>query len=297
MKEIKRLAVLGGDRRQIFMTRELSRQGYSVRVWGLGLCQGEVGNAYVCNTWEEAIEGTEAVVLPLPISSDGVRINTPLHSDEASLRIDTLMDQMEGRLLLGGRISETVQGLARREGVQYVDYYESELLQQKNALPTAEGAIFVAMQTLPITIDGATVAVLGYGRIGSLLAAKLAALGADVTVLARRQEALTAAELCHHRTIRIRQEPNGAAIPSLPKDCRMIFNTVPQRLIPNHALSIIPKDCLYVDLASAPGGIDHTAAATVGVRSVWATALPGKYAPETAGVILGEVIDAVLQDA
>ena len=294
MKEIKRLAVLGGDQRQIFMIRSLSERGYHIKVWGLGKGGEALVGAQVCDTWEEAIDGCEAVILPLPASVDGVRVHTPTATEDASLRIDTLLDRLRGKLLLGGRISESVRALARRQSVFVIDYYESELLQQKNALPTAEGAIEIAMQRLPITIDGAQAAVIGYGRIGALLAAKLSALGATVTVYARRQEALTAAQLCHHRTVRIRQDENGTVITSLPSDCRVIFNTVPARLIPNESLALIPKNCLYVDLASPPGGIDHTTAATVGLQTVWGTALPGKCAPETAGLILGEAIDALL---
>ena len=294
MKENIRLAVLGGDRRQIYMTQRLLEAGYEVSVWGLGEDHTSLNGARVCNTWETALESSEAVILPLPASMDGVRIRTPLREGGASLRIDHLIDHMGERLLLGGRISEPVRAHCQKRSVRCIDYYESELLQLKNALPTAEGAISIAMQRLPVTIDGAQAAVIGYGRIGSLLAAKLASLGARVTVYARRQESLSAAELSHHQTARIRQDQNGASIASLPEDCRMIFNTVPARLIPNESLDLIPQSCLYVDLASAPGGIDHTAAAAKGLQTIWASALPGKYAPETAGRILGETIVALL---
>ena len=52
-------------------------------------------------------------------------------------------------------------------------------------VPTAEGAIQIAMEELPITIHGANVLVIGNGRIGSLLAGRLQCLGAHVTVSAR----------------------------------------------------------------------------------------------------------------
>ena len=294
MKQIQRLAMLGGDARQISASAFLSKHGYDVRVWALGNCHDACGNATVCDTWEDAIQGAEAVILPLPISSDGVRVHCPLHDGDDLLRLTTLIDRLAGRLLLGGRIPPFLRALAHERGVECLDYYECELLQQKNALPTAEGAIAIAMQALPITIDGATTAVLGYGRIGSLLAAKLEALGAHVTVYARRQQSLTAASLCHHDTARLTQNEHGAALSALPIGCRAVFNTVPERLIPNDALSIIPRDCLYVDLASAPGGIDHTAAAAMGLSTVWGTALPGKCAPETAGIIVAEAIITLL---
>ena len=297
MKENIRLAVLGGDRRQIYMTQRLLEAGYEVSVWGLGEDHTSLNGARVCNTWETALESSEAVILPLPASVDGVRIHTPLREGGASLRIDHLIDHIGERLLLGGRISEPVRAHCQKRSVRCIDYYESELLQLKNALPTAEGAISIAMQSLPITLDGATAAVLGYGRIGSLLAARLWSLGADVTVYARRQEALTAAQLSHHKTARLRQDVNASALTSLPEGCRVVFNTIPQRLLSNETLDLIPQNCLYIDLASAPGGIDHSAAAAKGLQTLWATALPGKYAPETAGFILGDVMLALLEES
>ena len=46
------------------------------------------------------------------------------------------------------------------------------------------------MEQLPITIHGARVLVVGFGRVGRALAQRLAALGAKVTVAARRYESL-----------------------------------------------------------------------------------------------------------
>lgn len=293
MERIGALAVLGGDERQVSLSDFLSKKQFDVRVWGLGEVQERLPTATVCDGWESAIEGADAVILPLPFSSDGVRVNCRL-SDRDSLRLDVLIDRIKGGILLGGRLSPALYQLAKEANVTCIDYYECELLQQKNALPTAEGAIAIAMQALPVTLDGTEVAVLGYGRIGALLASKLQALGAHVTVYARRQESLTAASLAHHKTEFLTPSECGSAVSALPVGCRAVFNTVPQRLIPNGALSVIPKNCLYVDLASAPGGIDHQAALRMGLLTVWATALPGKCAPETAGIILGEAILSLL---
>ena len=49
-------------------------------------------------------------------------------------------------------------------------------------MPTAEGAIQLAMEELPITLHGARVLVIGYGRLGRVLADRLAGLKARVSV-------------------------------------------------------------------------------------------------------------------
>ncbi|MBQ1963418.1 MAG: NAD-binding protein [Clostridia bacterium] len=265
LKEPLKIAVLGGDARQRFAAKKLVEDGYSVSVWGLGNPETQGLGAVAFSDWRGAISEAEALLLPLPVSGDGVRLNCPLQSPEESVRLSLLIESFEGALILGGKIPPAVQRLAEEKGISCIDYFDSELLQLKNALPTAEGAIHVAMGELPVTLDGCRVAVVGYGRIGSLLAEKLQALGAEVTVLARRREVLQSAALRHQKGILLRCEDGYRGLDALPSDCRVIFNTVPKRIFVGDALEKLPKSCLFVDLASAPGGIDFTAAEAKGM--------------------------------
>ena len=290
-----KLAVLGGDQRQISMANALAEYGYEVKAWGLGQCQRGIGDATLCKTWEGAVEDADAVILPLPASADGVRVHCPLHDNDVFLRVTTLLDGISGKRLYGGRLSEPIRSIAEQKQVEWVDYYESELLQLKNALPTAEGAIALAMQELPVTIFGTQAAVIGYGRIGSLLAAKLRALGADVTVYARRSEQLTLAHLHGNRAKPLTLCDGSSALAALSKGCRVVFNTVPFRLMTREVLEQLPTSCVLIDLASAPGGIDHIAAAELGIRTVWGTALPGKCTPESAGRFIADTLIEMLE--
>lgn len=295
MSEKRGLAILGGDSRQIAMARYLSFLGYPVFVWGLGACQKQIGDAQVCDTWELAVRCAEVVILPLPASADGVRIHCPLHDQDVLLRVTTLLGGIGERLLLGGRFTEPIRSIADQLGVRWIDYFDSEVLQLKNAVPTAEGAIAIAMRELPVTIDGVEAAVIGYGRIGELLGEKLRALGARVTVLARRAEQLTRAETRHHNVERLVSD-HGSFSPSSLAGYRVVFNTVPKRIITKEVLQTARRDCVLIDLASAPGGIDLSAAQQMGLCAVWGTALPGKVAPESAGEILAQSINIILEE-
>jgi dipicolinate synthase subunit A len=148
------------------------------------------------------------------------------------------------------------------------------------------------MRELPIVLDGTRVAVIGYGRIGEILSAKLKLLGAYVTVYARRREVCVRAELMGHTSKLISTEE----ILTFDTSTRVIFNTVPKRLFDRAVLEKLSKECLIIDLASAPGGVDSITAGELGIRAIWATALPGKCAPESAGIILGETAHSILQD-
>ena len=88
----QRLAVLGGDARQIAMVHALSTFGYEVFCWGLGECNEAVGSAMVGKCWDEVVAQSDAIVLPLPFSSDGVRLNCPLEADAPGPRITAILD-------------------------------------------------------------------------------------------------------------------------------------------------------------------------------------------------------------
>ena len=51
-----------------------------------------------------------------------------------------------------------------------------------------------------------------------------------------------------------------------------------------------------LDLASLPGGTDFTAAHELGLQAEHALALPGKCAPKTAGLLIGQTVLALLQE-
>ena len=177
--------------------------------------------------------------------------------------------------------------------IKFFDYFESEALQQKNAVPTAEGAIEVLMREVPRTVNGLCVAVTGFGRVSRALVRLLLAMGARVTVAARKSEDLALARVWGCDTLKI----NGKeALFSLGKGFAAIFNTVPCCLFDEAVLSRLSSETLIIDLASAPGGVDANAAGMLGIRVVWALSLPGKYAPITAGEIIAQTILAYLSE-
>ncbi|MBR2722153.1 MAG: dipicolinate synthase [Clostridia bacterium] len=292
--KFERLTVIGGDERQLYLARDLAKKGYTVSVWGLG--EVSIPGVRKCRRWEDAVAAAHAVILPLPASVDGVRVHCPLHHEDESLRLSALFPAMEGKPLLGGRLEAPLTENAAKYGVTCIDYFQSEITQLRNALPTAEGAIAIAMKELPVTLDGSLVAVVGYGRIGALLAEKLTALGARVLVYARKKEALVCAELHHQIPMLLTGEGKASTLAKLPKDCRAVFNTVPVWLFDREVLEHLPRSCVLIDLASAPGGIDRGAANELGIRTVWGTALPGKCTPESAGSILALGVLSLLEE-
>lgn len=277
MSKARRLALLGGDARQETMKRELERMGWRVDAWGL--------ETACAATPQEAVRGADAILLPMPATTDGVRIRT--QRQNASLRFPSLLEMLPERsCILGGRLPDSWQQTARERGHYVEDYAESDVLQLYNALPTVEAAICLAMQSLPVTLFSTRVCVIGYGRIASLLAERLVSLGADVTVYARRERDMVHATLRGARGVQIKGEGEGSTLAAIPPDCRVLFNTVPQRILSRPILERLPKGCLLMELASAPGGFDPLLAESLGLCPMLASALPGKHFPESAGRLL-----------
>ncbi|MBQ8670858.1 MAG: dipicolinate synthase, partial [Oscillospiraceae bacterium] len=176
-------AVVGGDLRQAWLAGRLAERGNSVYTALLDRDVELSPRVHKTEGAARAVEQAGVVVLPLPITADGIYLNAPFGKEK--LTLEELFPLLKGKLVLGGRTAGRAKELAQEQGVELVDYFEREELAVKNAVPTAEGAIQIAMEELPTTIFGARVLVIGFGRIGKLLAHRLKGMGARVTVSAR----------------------------------------------------------------------------------------------------------------
>ncbi len=226
-------------------------------------------------------------VLPLPASSDGKLIHSPLSSQSLSIS-DFFSLLPKGALLFGGLFSEEFHTLARRHNISLFDYYKEEVLQIKNAVPTAEGALEIAMHELPVTIHGTNSLVIGYGRITRALAPLLAACGSHVTVSSRSSEGKAWCKAAGYTTV------DSSSLSGVLSHMDVIFNTAPARVLSDNLLKNIRPDSLIIDLASRPGGLDMESAAAQGLHVIWALSLPGKCAPVSAGRIIGSTILDIL---
>ena len=160
-----------------------------------------------------------------------------------------------------------------------------EELSVRNAVPTSEGALQILMKEMPITIEKSHILVLGFGRIGSYLAKILHALGANVTVVARKPEVLAKAEQMGCDAV------NFDKLPEIISKMDAICNTVPVVVLNGDVLKKVNQGAVILDLASRPtGGTDFSKANFLGIKTIWALGLPAKVAPVTAGEIIAQTI-------
>ena len=173
------------------------------------------------------------------------------------------------------------------DALEIHDYFDREDLAVRNAIPTAEGAIQIAMQEFPATIHGSRCLVAGYGRIGRVLARILHAMGAKVSVSARRPEQLAWIESEEMRPVRTELIRESGQYD-------IIFNTIPSLVFDARTLAAAAPSALFIELASLPYGIDLEAAERLNIPVMLAQSLPGKVAPQTAGIIIKQAIYSML---
>lgn len=284
MKKLK-ITFIGGDMRQISAAGYFAEKGHSVRVFGFDGMREMQDKIELCGFLPQATEGADCIVLPLPYMTGG-RINCPLTKGETSLA--DVIENSQTSVILGGKLDKRAYDAARAHNNMIIDYYEREELSVLNSVPTAEGALEIAMRELPVTIFGAELAVVGYGRVGKVLAKTLRALGAEVTVFARSPAARAWAKTDGCRACDI------SSLAGFAGDFVCIFNTVPAPVIDARVLAGVRDGAIVIDLASAPGGVDVGAAEKLKVKVIQALSLPGRVAPDTAGKIIAETIENIL---
>ena len=279
--------VAGGDLRQVKLAQLLQEDGHTVQTYGME--RRPDPGALPGSDTRKGMERADCVVLPLPVTAEQGMLNAPL----SDLRIpvaDLLGDLSAGQLVCAGRVTEEMRVLAARRRLLLHDYFAREELAVANAVPTAEGAIQIAMEELATTLFGLRVLVIGFGRLGKVLAHRLHGLGARVTVSARRYGDLAWIEAYGY------QPEHTGQLTGWLGAYDLIVNTVPARVLGREQLLGLKEDCLVIDLASKPGGVDLEAAARLGVKVIWALSLPGKTAPVTSGKIIRDTVYHILQE-
>jgi dipicolinate synthase subunit A len=181
---------------------------------------------------------------------------------------------------MAGELDEELSQASQRKGWHLLLPSSDPVFEEQNAMPSAEGAIYAAMQKADYTICGSHCMIIGPGRIGRELAKMLLGLGAHVTVAGRNPEKLAAVAALGARTILMEELPKAVW------ETDILFNTAPSPVAGEEVMAALPSHAFAMDLASAPFGIDLNAAAHHGITAWREGGIPGRYAPLTAAQIL-----------
>lgn len=191
---------------------------------------------------------------------------------------EDVADQLpRGQKIVCGLTDADFERLSEKRGWRLLRVLSDEIYTRENAALTAEGALFTAVARMNRAMRGSNCLVIGYGRIGKALTHLLWAMGATFTVAARREESRREAG---ENSVSIREMPQ--VLPRMD----VIFNTVPAPVLGEKELRNVSPQCVLIDLASAPYGIDMDAAEALGLKAFLESGLPGRYCPLSAAETL-----------
>lgn len=262
---------VGGDKRIDHMCRCLREKGWSDR-----------SDRFRQNRQVDV----DLLILPVPAFNRENKV-----SGTGDLSADALLDLALPPLIVGGMIPLKFARSCENRNVKVCNLTDRNDYAILNAVPTAEAALMIAMEELPVTLWETEVLVTGYGRVAQVLCDRLSALGAKVTVAARDRAALAYATSRGMRGVDIRDRKEVS-----PGRYRLIFNTVPAPVIDRDFAEQMSPSALTIDLASLPGGCDTDAMESLGRKRIHALSLPGRNAPETAGQILAQVVERIVKE-
>lgn len=245
--------VLGSETRQIYLAELLQNAGHEVMVS------------------EQYLPGYhDAVLLPIPQTAKYLQEN--------------LSKMQKGQIVYGCNFPSLLLKQCEERKIQCVDYMEQEGAASLNAVATAEGAVAEALKAACVSIHGSRSLVMGYGRCGEVLAEKLVAWKAQVTVLDRKEEKRASARAHGCQAMDFTQAEDTMC------EYDFIFNTVPALVLDAQLLAHVKKDVTIIDIASKPGGTDFEYCRNHSIDANLCLGLPGKYAPKSSAKILLEVI-------
>lgn len=285
-----KFAIIGGDLRIVKLADMLAKEGNTIYVYGLENAEDLKENSKIiqCETIKKAIQDVEIVIGPIPFSTNGNIVNAPFSEKEITIR--EMMHVINAKVLIAGGISPEVYGMANDEYVEIIDIMKREELAVLNTIATAEGTIQIIIENTNKILHGSEVLILGFGRIGKVLARKLSGLSAKVTCAARKDEDIAWIQAYGHKATNIN------SIGENLKKFDIIINTVPHMILTEERLQNVKQECLLIDLASNPGGIDKKAVKNNNLKFVWALSLPGKVAPTTSAEFIKETIYNIMKE-
>lgn len=267
------ISIIGGDEREQEIARLASLSGARVRAFGFPWPEGGIEGVERAESAEAAFREADIVLMPIPLpQTDGSIFAT----EKIIPRKELLSLMSDNAHIITGASDDGMRDVAKSLGIQIHEYEHDQALMLLRGPAIVEAAIKAIIENTRITINHATIGIVGQGNIGSLLTRALIALGARVTVAARNPVQRAAAYAAGAEAIEIGDLSQAAC------NFDMLLSTAPAPIVTASVIDRLPPAALVMDLSGPPGGVDLDHARESGRTAIWARAL-GRRAPITVG--------------
>lgn len=281
---------IGGDARQLEVISKLTELDASVVLIGFDNLNQPISGVTKSKLTIEAMETADVVILPAVGSDDQGKVDSIFSSEQLILTDEHIAALPKHAKIFTGMAKSYLKQLCANYSIELIELFDRDDVAIFNSIPTAEGAIMMAIQNTDFTIHGSVSMVLGLGRTGLTLARTLSGLGSHVKVGVRKPEQYARAWEMGFQPFYTDDLFGQVA------DIDLLFNTIPSLIITAHIITNLPHRALIIDLASRPGGTDFRFAEKRGIKAMLAPGLPGIVAPKTAGKIIAKTLSQLLMD-
>jgi dipicolinate synthase subunit A len=283
-----KVAFLGGDARQLEVIKRCVEQDAAVILFGFDNLETRFPGTLLKKWVPANIADIDVLVLPIVSCDDDGFVESIFTSQPLQINSSYLEQMPKHAVIYTGMARDYLKDICRPLSLSLVELLNRDDVAIYNSIPTAEGALMLAIQNTSITIHGSHIAVVGFGRTGATLARMLDALGAHVRVGVRESKDMA-------RVYEMGMLPfHTDQLELYVDDIDILFNTVPSSIITAGVIAQMMPETVIIDLASKPGGTDFRYAEKRGIKAILAPSLPGVVAPKTAGNILANILTRLI---
>ncbi|NIK75569.1 dipicolinate synthase subunit A [Paenibacillus castaneae] len=282
--------LLGGDARQLEVIRRLTELDAVVTISGFDGLHSSLDGAVQAEFEEQLFENVDALLLPAVGTDEKGYIDAVFSDRQMQLTESHIAKLPKHCTVYTGMAKPYLRKLCELQSLSLVELFDRDDVAIYNSIPTAEGALMMAIQNTDITIHGSSAMVLGFGRTGFTMARTLQGIGAKVKVGVRRSEHFARAAEMGFEPFYI------SGLLQHVSNIDLLFNTIPTMIVTAQIIANLPSRAVIIDLASKPGGTDFRFAEKRGIKAMLAPGLPGIVAPKTAGRIIAECLSQLILD-
>jgi dipicolinate synthase subunit A len=282
--------VVGGDERQLEVIDRLHELDAIVKAVGFELEQERTTHIHKTLLTVDECASVDVLVLPVTGMSETGEVESKYGRFPIHFRPQHISALPQHAKIYSGFASEYMRNMCTQAAIPYVEMLKRNDLAIFNSIPTAEGAVAMAIEHTNVTIHASKATVLGFGRVGMTLARLLKAMGAIVSTGVRFPEQFA-------RAYEMGLDPfyTNDWYDRL-KECDLLFNTIPSMIISAKVIAAMCPHTVIIDLATKPGGTDFRFAEKRQIKALQAPGLPGIVAPKTAGNMFASTLCQLISE-
>ena len=280
MLKDKNIIIIGGDNRFRFLFEKI---------------KNKAKNCVVLNTdtevfvSEDFINEFDIIILPLPVTRDGIYINSS--NTKFRLPLTSVLNAVrEDAIVFGGILNKECTEIMDIKKIKYCDYYKNKDFLVLNSHLTALGTVKLVSDKTGRNFKNKKALITGYGYLAKALCNCLEECEMNVSIVARN---IKNREDAQYHGFDAYDFP---VYDEVLEKFDYIFNTVPSKIFSPENIKNLRKDTVFVELASKPFGTDPEYFISFDKKYICGQSLPGKYYPEDCAKGIYDVIVGYLSN-